>query len=114
MGLLEGKRDDLGAEEGSPEVDIAAVSCEFGGSCLGIRFPSHYLILSLVIYELCLVLIEKITKKKKNRLFDSAPCQKTIWNSLGSEECICNLGSPGKDPEIGSLWSLPFNPNSVW
>lgn len=64
MGLSEGKRDDLGAEEGSPEVDIAAVSCEFGGSCLGIRFPSHYLILSLVIYELCLVLIEKITKKK--------------------------------------------------
>ena len=50
---------------------------------------------------------------EKNRLFESAPCQKTIWNSLGSEECICNLRSPCKDPEIGSLWSLPFHPNSV-
>lgn len=79
---------------------------------MGIRFPPHYLILSLVIYELCLVLIEKIMEKK-NTLFESAPCQKAIWNSLGFEEFICNLGSPRRDPEIGSLWPLPFHPNYV-
>lgn len=90
----------------------AALSRKFGRSCLEIAFPAHSLILSLVISEHCLVLIEK-NYKNKIHLWDHLLPLPPTPGSEGSEALMCNSGSPWKDIEIGSLLSLPFLWNYV-
>lgn len=77
------------------EVNISSISKQFGGSCLGIRFLVHSLVISLAISEHGLVPIEK-NYKNKTYLWEHCKSQ----NSPGSEALSCDPEFPCEDSKI--------------